>query len=68
MSQCQYELLYLQIAAGIHPKWSTHKTNGTKVNMEVIQSMEDSMHYGDFYSDYKLIWIDEVDKMLPTQQ
>jgi|CZKV01.1.fsa_nt_gi replication-associated recombination protein RarA len=59
---------FLQTTAGIHPKWSTTKTNGTKVNMEAIQEMEDGMHYRDLYGDYKLFWIDEVDKMGPTQQ
>ena len=55
---------YLQTIAGIHPKWSTHKYNGTKVNMDALDDMERAMHYRDLYGSYKLFWIDEVDAMI----
>ena len=54
---------FLQSSAGIHPKFSTTKLNGTKVNMDTVADMEQSMHYRDLYGLYKLFWIDEADKI-----
>ena len=59
---------FLQHIAGIHPKWSTTKVNGTKVSVELIQDIENGMAYRDLYGDYKLIWIEEVDKVGTNQQ
>jgi len=59
---------YLQHSANIHPKWSTTKTNGTKVNMDFIQELENALHYRDLYGAYRLIWIDEADKIPAVAQ
>lgn len=59
---------FLLVKAGIHPKWSTHKFNGTKVNMDAIDDMERAMHYRDLYGAFKLFWIDEADKIPSTAQ
>jgi replication-associated recombination protein RarA len=59
---------FLQAQAGIHPKWSTHKFNGTKVNMDAIDDIERAMHYRDLYGAYKLFWVDEADKIPNTAQ
>jgi replication-associated recombination protein RarA len=55
---------YLARIADIHPKWSTLKFNGTKVNMEALDEIERAMHYRDLYGTFKLFWIDEVDAMI----
>lgn len=59
---------YLMGLAGCHPKWSTYKFNGTKVNMDAIDAMESSMHYRDLYGTFKLFWIDEADRIPATAQ
>lgn len=59
---------FMQHAAGIHPKWSTTKLSGTKVNMAAIDDMEATLHYRDLYGAYKLIWIEEADAIPTTAQ
>jgi replication-associated recombination protein RarA len=53
---------YFQQQLGV-TKWSTRKLNGTEVKCEVVDEMSASMAYKDMFGGYRLIWIDEADKI-----
>jgi DNA polymerase III delta prime subunit len=42
--------------------------NGTQINVERVEEFAASIIYRDMYSDYKVIWIDECDKMSNSAQ
>src|ERR1041385_5044156 len=56
---------WLQACLKAHPKWSTFKFSGTQVKIETVEELARQFHYRDLYGDYRLVWIDEADK-IPT--
>lgn len=44
-------------------KWTTTKLNGTQVKIEVLDDIARSLHYRDMFGKYRLIWIEEADKL-----
>jgi replication-associated recombination protein RarA len=46
-------------------KWSVHKFNGVQVKIEEVEELARSVHYTSLFGDYKIIRIEEVDKV-PT--
>ncbi|MEY2411064.1 MAG: hypothetical protein QOF48_3734 [Verrucomicrobiota bacterium] len=58
-------LRWLQVCIKAHPKWSTFKFSGTQVKVETVEELARQFHYRDLYGDYRLVWIDEADK-IPT--
>jgi replication-associated recombination protein RarA len=51
-----------------HPKWSTHKYNGTEVKLEQVSELSQRCAYKDMYSDYRVFWIEEADKIPSAAQ
>lgn len=50
------------------PKWSVRKYNGTQVKIEIVEELASTLHYRDMYSLYRVIWIDEADKIPSAAQ
>src|SRR5436190_4011863 len=56
---------YFQKMLGVHPKWSTYKFSGADVNVESLRDLADKFHLRDLFGDWRLIWIEEADR-IPT--
>lgn len=56
---------YLQKLLEVHPKWSTMKFSGVDVTVDGVRTIADALHLRDLYSPWRLIWIEEADK-IPT--
>ncbi|MEY2411292.1 MAG: polymerase delta subunit [Verrucomicrobiota bacterium] len=61
-------LRWLQVCIKAHPKWSTFKFSGTQVKIETVEELARQFHYRDLYGDYRLVWIDEADKIPSVAQ
>lgn len=46
-------------------KWSIRKYNGTDINVDVAREIANGLHYRDMFSSYRILRIEEVDKV-PT--
>jgi|SRR6185295_1895616 len=44
-------------------KWSVTRLNGTQVKVEVIEELAARLHFRELFGTYRLIWIDEADKI-----
>jgi replication-associated recombination protein RarA len=44
-------------------KWTTTKLNGTQARIEVLDDLARSLHYKDMFGKYRLVWIEEADKI-----
>ncbi len=44
-------------------KWSVSKYNGTQIKIEVVEDMAASLHYSNLFGDYRLLLIEEADKI-----
>lgn len=48
--------------------WATETFNGTDLNIDTVKDLADSFRRGSLLSGYRVIRIEEVDKMTPTAQ
>lgn len=53
---------------GCDPKWSTTKLNGTQVNIDRVEQIANDLHYRDMFGSYRMLWIEEADKVTPAAQ
>jgi MoxR-like ATPase len=49
-------------------KWSTSKYNGTSFRMEDVEELSRSVRLKNLYGDYRVIWIEEVDRVPSVAQ
>jgi replication-associated recombination protein RarA len=49
-------------------KWSVAKFNGTQVKIEEVEELARKLHYRDLFGDYRVIRIEEVDKVPAVAQ
>lgn len=56
------DFLTAQLGCG---KWSVHKFNGTQLKIEQVEDLARSLRYTDLFGGYRLVRIEEVDKV-PT--
>jgi len=47
-------------------KWSSHKLNGTQVSIDQVEEIALSLAYRDLFGNYRVIQIEELDKMPPV--
>lgn len=56
--------LFFQHRLGCN-KWSTTKYNGTQIKIEVVEELARELATTSLFSEWRLLWIDEADK-IPT--
>ena len=56
---------FIRYTLGADPRWSTFKFNGTQMKIEMVEEIARSLHLRDLFGNYRMIWIDEADK-IPT--
>jgi hypothetical protein len=44
-------------------KFSVTRLNGTQVNLERVEDIAANLPYRDLYADYKVLWVEECDRM-----
>ena len=49
-------------------KWSTTRLNGTQVKIEKVEELVAQLQGTSLFSTYRLVWIDEADKIPPIAQ
>ena len=49
-------------------KWTTTKLNGTELTVEEISEWAGRLAYREIYGDYRVLWLEEVDKVNKTVQ
>lgn len=59
---------YAQHLLGVHPKWSTLKYSGVDVTIDAVRDLAGRLHLRDLFSEWRLIWIEEADKIPAAAQ
>jgi DNA polymerase III delta prime subunit len=49
-------------------KFSVTRLNGTQLNLERVEDIAANLPYRDLYSDYKVLWVEECDRMTEAAQ
>jgi len=49
-------------------KFSVTRLNGTQVNLDRVEDIAANLPYRDLYADYKVLWIEECDRMTEAAQ